>query len=180
DRDARSKKRRPRDFGRKQRADNHRTAIASRSGRNVDSPRIASGKFPAHVRDRSIHRRRQNQREDRSGPRDVDSAQSGAREAPQDHSRVRNQNHRSFKAASTVSRPFSLLSVDGDPFCAWRMLACVVVRFFLIWRQRPKKEPPLINWLPREIRTSIWRSSRSRKITAKVRSCVWAAKGSLT
>jgi len=49
----------------------------------------------------------------------------------------------------------------------------VVVRFFLIWRQRPKTKQPLINWLLREIRTSIWRSSRSRKITAKVRSCVW-------
>src|SRR4029077_5384165 len=177
--DARSNKGWPRDFGRKQRANNHRTAFASRGGRNVDSSRITPGKFPARVRARSINRRRQNQCEDRSGPRDVDSAQSRARQAPQDHCLVRNQIAEVFRPRATMLAAFSLVSVGGDRFCAWRMLACVVVRFFLIWRQRLKKKQPVTNWLPREIRTSIWRSSRSRKITAKVRSCVWAAKGSL-
>jgi HSP20 family molecular chaperone IbpA len=56
---------------------NELTIIGRRSlpaGRNADSSRIASGKFPAHVRLGSIDRRKQGQRDDRPRPCKVDFA----------------------------------------------------------------------------------------------------------
>src|ERR1700730_2082862 len=58
-------------------------------------------------------------------------------------------NHGSFVEMQSrergSSRPFFFLPVEGARFCAWRIVACVVLRVLLIWRQRPKKKQPLTN-----------------------------------
>jgi len=72
--------------GREQRADDYRTPFPSRRRRHADPSRIAPRKSSPRFRARSIDRRRQDQRKDRSGRRDFDSAQSRAGQATENQS----------------------------------------------------------------------------------------------
>ena len=124
----------------------HRAAFASQNRGNADSSRIAPRKFPAHIRAGPIDRRRQNQRQNRAGPCDVDFAQSGARQAAQDHCFL------TVSFASSLSR-------ERRKFAAFFFLLqsklCLLFYLanrcqsrttgILIWRQKPTKKQPLTN-----------------------------------
>ena len=64
-----------------------RRSAAERRGHDYSS-RIASRKFPAQLRTRSLDRRWQDQRQDRTGRGHVDAAESGAGQAAQNRGLV--------------------------------------------------------------------------------------------
>src|SRR6266436_940848 len=86
-----------------------------------DSSRIASGEFPAHIRARSLNRRRQNRRENRAGSCNVDFAQSGARQTAQDR-RFITVSFVELKAANTA---FAAFFASSNPS---RSLFCLANR----------------------------------------------------